>query len=58
MKTAERGIFSFITGTGYYKKDVMKEDVERIKDVLLQQRLSQGHCPGTKDRAHRTTRRA
>jgi len=33
MKTAERGIFSFITGTGYYKKDVMKEDVERIKDV-------------------------
>lgn len=33
MKTTERGLLSFITGKGYYKKDVMKEDIERIKDL-------------------------
>lgn len=33
MKTAERGLFSFITGTGYYKKDVMRADIEKIKDL-------------------------
>lgn len=33
MKTSERGLFSFITGSGYYKKDVMKADMEKIKDV-------------------------
>jgi len=33
MKTTERGLFSFITGTGYYKKEEMKADVERIRDL-------------------------
>ncbi|MEW6115856.1 MAG: outer membrane protein assembly factor BamA [Nitrospirota bacterium] len=33
MKTKERGLLSFIFGTGYYKKDEMRADVERIKDV-------------------------
>ncbi|MBI3593293.1 MAG: outer membrane protein assembly factor BamA, partial [Nitrospirae bacterium] len=33
MKTKERGLFSFITGTGYYKKDVMRSDIEKIKDL-------------------------
>ncbi|HEX8949285.1 MAG TPA: outer membrane protein assembly factor BamA [Dissulfurispiraceae bacterium] len=33
MKTKERGLFSFITGTGYYKKDVVRTDLEKIKDV-------------------------
>lgn len=35
MKTKERGMFSFILGGGYYKKDVMRGDVERIKDVYF-----------------------
>ncbi len=33
MKTKTRGLFSFITGTGYYKKDTMRADVEKIKDL-------------------------
>ncbi|GER93310.1 outer membrane protein assembly factor BamA [hot springs metagenome] len=33
MKTSERGLFSFILGGGYYKKDEMKADIERIKDL-------------------------
>jgi len=33
MKTKERGLFSFILGGGYYKKDEMKADVERIRDL-------------------------
>ncbi|MGO9613644.1 MAG: outer membrane protein assembly factor BamA [Dissulfurispiraceae bacterium] len=33
MKTTERGLFSFITGTGYYKKEEMKADVEKIRDL-------------------------
>lgn len=33
MKTSERGLFSFILGGGYYKKDEMKADLERIRDL-------------------------
>jgi outer membrane protein insertion porin family len=33
MKTSERGLFSFILGVGYYKKDEMRADLERIKDL-------------------------
>ncbi|MCX8069872.1 MAG: outer membrane protein assembly factor BamA, partial [Thermodesulfovibrionales bacterium] len=33
MKTTERGLFSFITGKGYYKKNVVFEDLEKIKDL-------------------------
>jgi outer membrane protein insertion porin family len=33
MKTKERGFFSFIMGTGYYKKDVVRTDVDKIKDL-------------------------
>jgi outer membrane protein insertion porin family len=33
MKTSERGLFSFILGGGYYKKDEIKADLERIKDL-------------------------
>lgn len=35
MKTSERGLFSFITGKGYYKKGVILEDLEKIKDLYL-----------------------
>ncbi len=35
MKTKERWFLSFITGSGYYKKDVMEDDIQRIKDVYL-----------------------
>ena len=35
MKTTERGLFSFITGKGYYKKHVVMEDLEKIKDLYL-----------------------
>lgn len=35
MKTAERGLLSFIVGTGYYKKDVMRADIEKIKDLYF-----------------------
>jgi outer membrane protein insertion porin family len=33
MKTKVRGMLSFITGTGYYKKEEMKADVDRIRDL-------------------------
>lgn len=33
MKTSERGALSFILGGGYYKKDEMRADIERIKDL-------------------------
>ncbi len=33
MKTKERGIISFITGTGYYKKEEMKASIEQIRDL-------------------------
>ena len=33
IKTKERWLFSFITGSGYYKKDAMRADIERIKDL-------------------------
>ncbi len=33
MKTDERKIYSFITSGGYYKKDEMRADIERIKDL-------------------------
>ncbi len=33
IKTDERKIYSFITGGGYYKKDDMRGDIERIKDL-------------------------
>ncbi|MCX7793042.1 MAG: outer membrane protein assembly factor BamA [Thermodesulfovibrionales bacterium] len=35
MKTKERGFFSFLTKSGYYKKDEMRNDIERIKDLYL-----------------------
>lgn len=33
MKIEERKIYSFITGGGYYKRDEMRADIERIKDL-------------------------
>ncbi|MCL4457268.1 MAG: outer membrane protein assembly factor BamA [Nitrospirae bacterium] len=33
MKISERGMFSFVLGGGYYKKDEMRADMERIKDL-------------------------
>ncbi len=33
MKIEERKIYSFITGGGYHKKDEMRADIERIKDL-------------------------
>jgi len=33
MKTKKRWLFSFITGSGYYKKDVMDADIERIREL-------------------------
>lgn len=33
MNTGERKVYSFITGGGYYKKDEMKADIERIRDL-------------------------
>jgi outer membrane protein insertion porin family len=35
MKTKERGFFSFITKSGYYKRDEVRNDIERIKDLYL-----------------------
>jgi len=32
MKTTERKFYSFIMGGGYYKKDEMRRDVDRIRD--------------------------
>jgi outer membrane protein insertion porin family len=33
MKTKERWLFSFITGSGIYKKEVIKADIERIREL-------------------------
>lgn len=33
MKTKERGMFSFVTGSGYYKKEEMKTSLEQIRDL-------------------------
>jgi outer membrane protein insertion porin family len=33
METKERWFFSFITGSGIYKKDEMKADIERIREL-------------------------
>lgn len=33
MKTKRRGLFSFITGSGYYDKSRLDEDMTRIKDL-------------------------
>lgn len=33
METTERGIFSFIVGGGHFKKNVMRVDIARIKDL-------------------------
>lgn len=33
MKTSTRGFLSFVTGSGYYKKEVMKADIERVRDL-------------------------
>ncbi len=33
MKTTERGLTSLITGGGYYKKDEMNADIERVRDL-------------------------
>lgn len=35
MKTSEWGIFSFLTSSGYYKKETMNSDVEAIKDLYF-----------------------
>ncbi len=35
MDTGERGLFSFITSSGYYRKDRMDIDMEKIKDLYL-----------------------
>lgn len=35
MKTDEWWIFSFVSSSGYYKKDEMTADVERIKDLYF-----------------------
>ncbi len=35
MDTKERGLFSFITSSGYYKKDQMNIDIEKIKDLYF-----------------------
>ncbi|MEJ2697042.1 MAG: outer membrane protein assembly factor BamA, partial [Candidatus Sulfobium sp.] len=35
MKTSTWWLFSFITSSGYYKKDVMEKDVERIKNLYF-----------------------
>jgi outer membrane protein insertion porin family len=33
ITTTERGLFSFITSKGFYKGDVMRADIEKIKDL-------------------------
>jgi outer membrane protein insertion porin family len=35
METKERWLFSFITGSGLYKKDQIRGDIERIKELYL-----------------------
>jgi outer membrane protein insertion porin family len=33
MKTRKRWFLSFITGSGYYRKDEMRQDIERIREL-------------------------
>lgn len=33
IKTTERGLFSFITGSGYYKKEEIRSDLDKIRDL-------------------------
>jgi outer membrane protein insertion porin family len=35
MKTSEWGIFSFISSSGYYKRETMNADIEAIKDLYF-----------------------
>ena len=35
MDTKEWWFFSFITSSGYYKKERMESDVEKIRDLYL-----------------------
>ncbi|MEW6214054.1 MAG: outer membrane protein assembly factor BamA [Nitrospirota bacterium] len=35
MDTKERWLFSFITSSGYYKKDRMESDIEKIRDLYF-----------------------
>ncbi|OGW31256.1 MAG: hypothetical protein A2X59_08580 [Nitrospirae bacterium GWC2_42_7] len=35
MGTSKRGFFSFITSSGYYKKDQMEKDISKIKDLYF-----------------------
>lgn len=35
MKTSEYGIFSFITSSGYYKRETMSADIEAVKDLYF-----------------------
>lgn len=35
MKTKKRGLFSFITSSGYYKKDQMESDIGKIKHLYF-----------------------
>jgi len=35
IETKERWLFSFLTGSGYYKKDRMDLDIEKIRDFYL-----------------------
>ncbi|MCL6582296.1 MAG: outer membrane protein assembly factor BamA [bacterium] len=35
LKTKKRGLFSFITSSGYLKKDVLSQDIDRLEDFYL-----------------------
>lgn len=35
MKTDERWLFSFVTSSGYYKKETMNYDIEKIRDLYF-----------------------
>lgn len=35
METNERGLFSFVTSSGYYKKEQMENDILKIKDLYF-----------------------
>jgi outer membrane protein insertion porin family len=35
METKERGLFSFVTSSGYYKKDQMAADIEKIRNLYF-----------------------
>jgi len=36
MGTSERGLFSFVTSSGYYKKEQMEKDLSKIKDLYFE----------------------